>query len=98
MGDSNEFGKNINELLRVLKKVLHSQKMGGQDLSSLLDKKNVNLNLCFFSFLPISEDELVDFEGEMQDYMDEDAFDVEDMKFEINSNDQEFLQQNGIRF
>lgn len=98
MKDPNEFGKNIHELLGLLKKILKSQKAGGQDLSGILEKKNVNLNLCFFTFLPVTEDELDDFETDMLDYMDDDALCAEELCFELNPGDQDFLKQNGIAF
>ena len=99
MKDSNEFGKNMSELLSLLKKILKSQKMGNVDLSSLLDKKNVNLNLCFFTFLPLSEEEFADFEYELEEYLlDEEMREGGDLKFEITNHDVEFLKRNGLKF
>lgn len=99
MKESNEFGKNIHELLNLLKKILKSQKMGSTDLSSLLDKNNINLNLCFFTFLPLSEEEFADFEAELEDYLyEEDDEQEKDLKFEINNTDLDFLKKHGLKF
>lgn len=99
MKESSEFGKNMEELLRLLKKILKSQKKGEIDLSEILDQKNVNLNLCFFTFLPLSEDELSEFETELEDALQgEDLRESEGLEFKINKNDLEFLRKNGLKF
>lgn len=99
MKDSNDFGKNMNELLSLLKKILKSQKTGNIDFSNLLDSKNVNLNLCFFTFLPLTEEELAEFEYEFEECVAEDAASGdEDMKFEITKNDLDFLKNHGLKF
>ncbi len=99
MKDSNDFGKSINELLNLLKKILKSQKIGNSDLSSLLDQKNVNLNLCFFTFLPLTEEEFADFEYSLEEYFSgEDFLESGDLKFEVTKNDLDFLKKNGLKF
>ena len=100
MKDSNEFGKNMNELLRLLKKILKSQKLSPGDLSGILDKKNVNLNLCFFTFLPLTEEEFADLEYDMEEFfLDGDSEGSGgDLKFEITTKDMDFLKKNGLKF
>lgn len=100
MKESNEFGKNIHELLSLLKKILRSQKVGtgNSDLSSLLDKKNVNLNLCFFTFLPMTEEEFADFEYELEEAMGESGEAAEDLAFELTKGDMDFLKKYGLKF
>lgn len=99
MSEPNDFGKSIQELLGLLKKILKSQKSGNVDLSALMDKKNLNLNLCFFTFLPMTEEDFAEFEEEMEgSFTDEHSGDAEDLRFEINTNDAEFLKSNGIKF
>ncbi len=103
MKDSNDFGKNINELLSLLKKILKSQKTDNPDFSSLLDKKNINLNLCFFTFLPLSDEELEEFEYELEEYFLDEEPNIgkdlkKDLKFEITRNDLDFLKQHGLKF
>lgn len=99
MKDSNEFGKDIHELMRLLKKILKSEKVGNGDLSSLLESKNVNLNLCFFTFLPLTEDEFADFEDSLEEFLAKESFsDGGDLEFEINKNDLDFLKKYGLKF
>ncbi len=69
----------------------------------MFGKKDVNLNLCFFTFMPFPYDEYDDVEF---DEMGEEgvgeavgkADDIDAMKFEINGQDEEFLRKNGITF
>ncbi len=99
MKDSNEFGKNMKELLNLLKKILKSQKMGNVDLTALLESKNVNLNLCFFTFLPLSEEDFADFEYEMGElFAEEDPAEGGDLNSELTKNDLEFLKKYGLKF
>lgn len=96
MSESNDFAENINELMQLLKKILKAQKGESQDLAGLLDKKNINLNLCFFTFLPVTADELDEFEAELQNDVDLDE--EEAISFELNKLDLDFLKNNGLKF
>jgi len=99
MKDSNDFGDNIQELLKVLRKLLKSQKSGNVDLSSLLGKKDVNLNLCFFTFLPVCEEEMAELEAELAAELAPELLEEgEDLKFELSKRDLEFLRTNGLKF
>jgi len=99
MSEGNHFDKHIQELLMVLKKLLKSQKVGSHDLAGYLDKKNVNLNLCFFTFLPMSEEDLADLEFELQEGGENDLSNEEkELKFELSKKDIEFLKRNGLAF
>ena len=99
MKDSNEFGKNMKELLNLLKKILKSQKMGNVDLTGLLESKNVNLNLCFFTFLPLSEEDFADFEYELDElFAEENAGEGGELNSELTKHDLEFLKKYGLKF
>lgn len=99
MKDPNEYGKDIHDLLRILKKILKSQKQGPVDLSSVIGDKNVNLNLCFFTFLPLTEEELEEFESELGQYLEDGGVPVaKELKFEITKKDLDFLKQHGLKF
>ncbi len=99
MNEGNHFDKHIQELMLVLKKLLKSQKIGKQDLAGYLDKKNVNLNLCFFNFLPMSEEDLADLEFELQEGGEDEPLSEEnELKFELSKKDIEFLKKNGLAF
>lgn len=96
MSEANDFSENISELMKLLKKILKSQKGESQDLAGLLDKKNINLNLCFFTFLPVTPEELDDFEVELQNDIELD--DEEAFSLELNNMDLDFLKKNGLKF
>jgi len=98
MKDSNDFGKNMKELLNLLKKILKSQKTGNADLTTLMDSKNVNLNLCFFTFLPLSDEDFADFECEMDEFFAEEDLTEGDLNGELTKNDLEFLKKYGLKF
>ena len=99
MKDSNDFGKNMKELLNLLKKILKSQKTGSADLTSIMESKNVNLNLCFFTFLPLSEEDFADFECEMDElFAEEELVEGGDLNNELTKNDLEFLKKYGLKF
>lgn len=99
MKESNDFGESIQELLNVLKKILKSQKPGNLDLSSLINKKDLNLNLCFFTFLPMCEEEMADLEEELAGSLDADfPAEAEELKFELSNVDREFLKKYGLKF
>ena len=59
-----DFDQNMKQLIHLLKKILTSPIAQAQfpDLQSLFKDQGVNLNLCFFTFLPISPEELDEFE------------------------------------
>lgn len=95
---SEDFSKNIGRLLSLLKRMLSKQKVEGKELNDFFDKKNVNLNLCFFTFMPYTFDEMD--EMDMDDMMDDDEMEEElvDLKFELNNKDLDFLKENGLKF
>lgn len=99
-----DFSKNIGKLLSLLKRMLSRQKVEGKELNEFFNNKNVNLNLCFFTFMPLPFDEMEDMEG-MDEMMDE-AFaqqenreeEMVELKFELNNHDLDFLKENGLKF
>jgi len=96
-GNQEEFDRNIKGLIGMLHKILKSHKLDGQDLGSMLDKKNVNLNLCFFTFMPVGHDDLEDMESIFEEYLGREEA-REKLNFELNSTDIDFLKQNGMKF
>lgn len=96
-----DFHKNVNKLLSLLKNMLKGQKLDNKDLSDYFGKKDVNLNLCFFTFMPFPFDEYDDMD--FDEMGDEEAYntnagDLEHLKFEINSHDEDFLKKHGLKF
>jgi len=98
-----DFNQNISKLLSLLKNMMKNQKIDSQELNDFFGKKNVNLNLCFFTFVPFPFEEFdeMDFEemGEegLADMLGQ-RKDHDELKFEINNNDIDFLKKNGIKF
>ncbi len=94
-----EFENNMNQLVRILKKLLKN--IPGQapfpNFQAPSGDGSVHLNLCFFSFFPISAEELDEFEEawEQAYYPDEKG---EDLSPELTPSDVEFLRRHGIRF
>ncbi len=112
MEPRDEFNQNMEKLFFLLQKMLKTPKEpsassdnGGLDLNKLLNStdKQINLNLCFFAFLPISGDEMDDFEDSFEDYLfgsevnSKETAEAE-LKFELNSTDRDFLKNHGIQF
>ena len=107
MNHPNDMDGDIKKLLTLLKKILKNHPQGSDQLSKFLDHKadptkSLNLNLCFFTFIPMSPEELMEFEEMYEDYLNE----VEDsgrreetkLEFKLNTDDLDFLRKNGIRF
>jgi hypothetical protein len=83
-----------------MKKILLSQPPQGplKDVESLFKGQGINLNLCFFTFLPMSEEELDELEEIYEHYLFDEEWQSEDLTTELNSKDLDFLRRNGIRF
>ena len=93
-----EFENNMNQLMRVLKKLLKN--LPGQPPFPPFQGKSpeggVNLNLCFFTFLPMSPEDYEAFEEAYEQSLHEERAD--DFVPELTPSDVEFLRRNGIRF
>jgi hypothetical protein len=98
--DSNEdFTKNIGKLLALLQQMLKEQKIDNKELNKFFGKKNVNVNLCFFTFMPFSLDEWQGMEELMDEDMEGAGFPAsESLTFELNKDDKDFLKKHGIKF
>ena len=94
-----EFDQNMNQLVRLLKKILKNlPSQGSLPQFSPSDKdSNVHLNL-FFTFFPMAPEEFEEFE----DLYDPGSFHedkgAEDLSSELSPSDLEFLRVHGIRF
>ena len=105
-----DFNQNVSKLLLLLRKMLKHQKIDNKEINEFFGggegKKNINLNLCFFTFLPYDMDMIN--EGEMEELAEEEMKEYfakkekysseEELKFEINRTDRDFLKLNGIKF
>jgi len=97
-----EFEKNLNQLLGLLKKLLRSYPGGAQAANFLENKSQdkVNLNVCFFNFLPMSAEEIEELEEACSDALEQRGEESETTTsdFVWNKNDEDFLRQNGMTF
>lgn len=107
MNHPNDMDGDIKKLLTLLKKILKHHPQGSDQISKFLDQKTeqkaFNLNLCFFTFIPMSPEELMEFEEMYDDYLsevEESAVRRDDPKleFKLSTDDLDFLKKNGIRF
>ena len=98
-----EFDKNMTQLLSLLKKILKSYPKGSQ-FSNFLDPQHldkVNLNICFFNLLPLSAEDLDEFEEAYSELLDQnhsDDSEAEISDFDWTQNDMDFLKRNGMTF
>ena len=93
----------IRKLLALLKKILKNHPQGSGEIAELMDQKSFNLNLCFFTFLPMSPDDLDDLEDMYQDFLNQTGESMSKGKsskieFKLSSDDVDFLKKHGIRF
>ena|SRR3989338_175706 len=103
MNHNNDMDGDIRKLLALLKKILKNHPQGSEYVSKLMDQKSFDLNLCFFTFVPMSPEDLMEFEEMYEEYMshfDKPLSYRDDIKieFKLNSEDVNFLKKHGIRF
>lgn len=94
------FEQNIQQLIGLIKKILKGLPLTQGQIPGLVsqDKESgVNLNLCFFTFLPIPAEEIEEWD-EIYDHLIMSDDKPEDLTMDLNSSDVEFLRRNGIRF
>jgi len=96
MGSEREFDQYMNELMALLQKIIsnHPQISKNTDSQSLKFPKG-NSNVFIFNFFPMTDEAFDEFD-EILDREDEGR--PEDLKYEINTDDQVFLRKYGIRF
>ena len=103
----NEMDGDIRKLLSLLKKILKNHPQGSDQISKFLDQKNFNINLCFLTFIPMTPEEMIEFEEMYDDYLSqaenllprkEEAKRESKLEFRLTSDDVNFLKKNGIKF
>lgn len=96
-----DFDQNMTQLIQLLKKILTNPIPQGQhfhELQSLFKDQGINLSLCFFTFLPITPQELDEFEEIYERYLFDEDKSPEDLNENLSSADLDFLRRHGIRF
>ncbi|MBI3316538.1 MAG: hypothetical protein HYZ85_00845 [Candidatus Omnitrophica bacterium] len=94
------FDRHVYQLLQLLKKMmkdLPSQGVSFPDIGALPKGTNVNLNLCFFTFLPLLPEEMAEFEDAFEQFYAPD-FPRASRDQRLHPDDLEFLRKNGIQF
>ncbi len=91
--------QNLTQLLQLLRKILGSQFKNGPlaDLFSSQKSQGINVNVCFFSFFPMTPEELDELEA-IYDDLDGSDDDDEDLNTELNASDLDFLRRHGIQY
>ena len=93
------FSQNMRQLVLLLKKILKNLPTNHETLSQLaplLKDTGINLNLYFFTFLPLAPEDMDELEDFYDPFWHEGK--AEDLSGELNQDDLEFLRRNGIRF
>ena len=96
-----DFDQNISQLIQLLKKILTNPMAQGQqfpELQSFFKEQGINLNLCFFTFLPMTPQELDEFEEIYERYLFDEDRNPEGLNENLSLADLEFLRRHGIRF
>jgi hypothetical protein len=100
-----DFGKNMNKLLNLLRKIMKHQKFDNDELKTMFqdiakDKNSINFNV-FFALMPMSPEEMEDLNVEFEELFEDEGYrdpiDA-DLTFELSSRDEEFLKKHGIKF
>ncbi len=96
MGSEREFDQYMNELMALLQKIIsnHPQILKSQEGQPFKFPKGAS-NVFIFNFFPVTDEAFDEFD-EILDREEEGR--PEDLKYEINPDDQLFLKKYGIRF
>lgn len=98
-----DMNRDIRKLLTLLKKILKNQPQGSDQVAKFMDKKSFNLNLCFLTFVPMTPEDLMEFEEMYEEFLrgpeqSSSARKGSKLEFELNPDDLDFLKKYGIRF
>ena len=100
--DNNNMEGDIRKLLTLLKKILKNHPHGSDEVAQFLDHEAHDLNLCFFTFVSMTPEDMMEFEEFYEEFLDR-AHDSSKksgpkVEFKLNSEDLYFLRKHGIRF
>ena len=93
----------IAKLVQILKKILKNHP-GGPEIAKFMDEKSFNVNLCFFTFVPMTPEELEDLETMYEEYMMQQKEPsggkkkAPKLEFRLNPEDVDFLKKHGLCF
>jgi hypothetical protein len=102
MDSNQDFYQNMNQLMELLKKMIHHLPVPPQKEFRNPSAKDANMNVqfCFFNFLPVTPDEMEELEDLYEQALNphEDRFVARDFKGDLSLADLEFLRRHGIRY
>ncbi len=95
-----EFDRNMSQLIRLLNKILKNLPSQGPYASLPFQGKepHINLNFCFFTFLPLTPEALEEWEEIYDSYGFQDGKSDGEISIDLSPADIDFLRKNGIRF
>lgn len=95
-----DFEHNINHLISLLRKIIRNIPQAKGPFSKMQDSgkdASMNINFCFFTFLPLPPDDWDEIEDIYDQYLAQEE-NSEDLSLDLNNADMEFLRRNGIKF
>ncbi|MSR77568.1 MAG: hypothetical protein EXS63_05015 [Candidatus Omnitrophica bacterium] len=100
MDPNKDFQQSMHQLVDLIKKViLHLPHASFKDAPAAFQKESsVNVNFCFFNFLPMTPEELDEFEGMYEEFLMSQEEKGSELKSDLSLADREFLKRNGLRF
>jgi len=104
MSFDKEFEQNMQQLVRLLKKIMSQYPMEGKSPAEMMrffkdmKDKSPDVNIFFLNMSPLSPEELDEIEGIFEEGIMGEHFRSGELKCELNDDDQSFLKQHGIRF
>ena len=100
MDPNKEFYQSVQHLVELLKKMIpHIPPPPYKESASWNSKDmNLNLNFCFFNFLPMSPEEMDELEEIYEEFLLAQEERAGVLKGELTVSDLEFLRRHGIRF
>jgi hypothetical protein len=100
-----DMNSDVRKLLNLLKKILRNHPNGSEEAVKFLDQKSFNLNLCFLTFMPMSPEDMAEFEDLYEEWMiRSEEGDLASRRregkidFKLSSEDVDFLKRHGIKF
>lgn len=99
MDSNKDFHQSMHQLVELLKKVILHLPIPNKESSGFSSKdQSVQVNFCFFNFLPMSPEEMDDFEEMYDEFLTTQEERVSELKPDLTIADKEFLKRNGISF
>ncbi len=101
MNFEREFEQNINQLVHLLKKIIKNlpgQGTGFGQFPGNSKDGNVQLNLCFFNFIPMTPEDMEELEEAYEEALSQEERKGEEVSGELSADDIEFLKKHGIRY